>query len=132
MGFKLMNEVDYSETDSVPFENWQSEFDFWSRVAKLEEEVKEGNCSEEPMFDDINGYCEFFGQDCSRCSLSKYQVGLEGEDDRVIGEVCDEYGGIVWGCLMEQDHESLPSAISVGLEAIKKDGIRWGYYTPKE
>ncbi|MFC1645200.1 hypothetical protein ACFL08_04195 [Patescibacteria group bacterium] len=128
MGFKLVEEVDYKGTEKVSLESWQAEFDFLLMFIQIETEINNNDCSEEPEFDEINGYCEFFSRECSRCSLSKYQVGLEDEDGGVTDNLCNKHGGIIMGCLMEHDHEAVSSAISVKLEAIKRDGIRWGYY----
>ena len=126
MEFKLMDEVDYNGTEKVSLKNWRSEFEFWSSVAKLEQEMED--CLEEPIFDDPDGYCEFFNGECSRCSLSKYKVGLKDECDITATDVlCNEYGGVTMGCLMSQDHESLPSAVDVRIEALRRDSIRWGY-----
>ncbi|MFC1622840.1 hypothetical protein ACFL16_00405 [Patescibacteria group bacterium] len=132
MGFKLVDEVDCSETEKVSLEKWKAEFEFWSNFAQFEQKIKEGDCPEEPMLDELNGYCDFFNRNCLRCSLSKYQVTLEGEDGDVTDDLCNEYGGIAIGCLMEHDFESLTSAVRVRIEALKRDGIRWGYYKDPE
>ncbi|MFC1609199.1 hypothetical protein ACFL3M_03345 [Patescibacteria group bacterium] len=132
MEFKLVDEVNYNGAEKVSLEKWKAEFEFWSKLAQLEQKMKEGDCLEEPMLDELNGYCDFFNRDCSRCSLSKYQVGVYGEDDGVTYDLCNKYGGVVIGCLMGQYFESLTSTICVKIEALKRDGIRWGYYKDLE
>ncbi|MFC1645199.1 hypothetical protein ACFL08_04190 [Patescibacteria group bacterium] len=130
MKIQLIDDVDYDGTEKIPFKNWLSEASQRLKIKSLAQKIdRYGIC--ENIFCKNIGYCEFFDSDCTRCSLSRHQLEIVDGENREVVSICNKNRGsltifILRGRFSKEGAEAINAAKD---EAIKKDGIRWGYYT---
>ncbi|MFC1622842.1 hypothetical protein ACFL16_00415 [Patescibacteria group bacterium] len=116
---------DLKASEKVPFEEWLRDFMFWLNIVSMLNDAEK--------YQGVNiswrrGYCNFFNQECSKCSLDKYVMKALGQEiplcgDRgVINMLLYTLGG------NEQDFQAYGSIYKIVFQIIKQDGIRWGYY----
>ncbi|MFC1609198.1 hypothetical protein ACFL3M_03340 [Patescibacteria group bacterium] len=133
MKIQLMDDVAYNGTEKVPFKFWLAEFSQRLKIKSLAEKIDRfGLC--ESIFHKIEGYCEFLNSNCSRCSLSRYKISvLDGDNEKIIS-ACHHHRASTAVFIIKggYDTETAQLISAAQDEAIRRDGMRLGYYPSRD